>query len=115
LAKPARSFWPRGVPHSGAKNQHAQPGAARVGEGVKKLLAHGADVAQVMMPGQPSPGAGFGLGSWEQMDLDSGQSEGTGVCRGARRLTHARSLKNFGGKVRQHPSTHALSITCRRK
>ena len=46
--------------------------AARVGEGVKELLAHRPDVAQVMMLGQEPAGAGLGFGSREQLDVHSG-------------------------------------------
>ena len=63
----------------GAKNQHAQPVAAGIGDGVKELLAHGADIAQIMMLGQQSAGAGFGFGSLEQLDLHSGQRHRNGI------------------------------------
>ena len=80
----------------GAEDQHAEPVAVGVGDGLPELFTDGADVAQVMMLGQQPSGAGFGLGRGEQLDL--GQSVGLGLCGGASASMHARRMKNLEGQ-----------------
>src|SRR5271166_5998164 len=56
-----------------AKNQHPEPLAAGVGHGVKKLLADGADPAQIVMLTQQPLQAGFVVPTIQQTRLDSDQ------------------------------------------
>ena len=59
----------------GAKNQHTQPVATSVSDGVEELLADGADIAQIMMSGQQATSAPFGFGCGEQLDLNLSQRD----------------------------------------
>jgi hypothetical protein len=99
----------------GAKDRHTQPVAASVSDSVEKLLANGADVAQIMMFGELATGTPFGLGSREQLDLNSSQRDGSTGLTGTRLIIHGRSMKNRKRKVQRNALTHLSPITYRSK
>jgi len=54
----------------GAKDQHAQPVATAVEEGIEQLFTDSVDIAQTMVLGQQAASASFGFGSREQLNLN---------------------------------------------
>src|SRR5437016_1155425 len=79
----------------GAKDPHAQP-ATSAGNSIPELFADRTGIAQVMMVGQQTAGAGFFLARAGLLDLDRRQTERGVAFVGVNVFGHGRSVKTSG-------------------
>jgi hypothetical protein len=112
LFRPANPSIARAqTPGGGAKDQHPQPIPLRRSDGVEKLLAHGANIPQIMVSGQQPTGSPFSLGRRKQLDLHLSQKDGSAGLSRTKSLIHAHNMKNSASKVQHNALTYISSIT----
>ena len=90
LLAPANPLVPRAQPARGsAKDQDPKPIATAVAHRIEELLAHGADIPQIMGLGQQAADTGLVFDGREQLNLNFRQRGGDGRAVGNNRFSHA--------------------------